>query len=82
MKIRRKKIRKYFKYEKIEYIKRFCRQKNIFNNLKTSKNETVLTKKKIKTRNFKNSFIYLKGSDRQNSNRKRTDRHRNSKNIF
>ena len=44
--IRKKKIRKYFKYEKIEYIKRFCRQKNILNDLKTSKNEIVLTKKK------------------------------------
>ena len=42
VKIRKKKIRKYFKYEKIKYIKRFCRQKNIFNSLKTSKNETVL----------------------------------------
>ena len=46
MEIRKKKTRKYFKYEKIEYIKRFCRQKNIFNSLETSKNETVLTKKK------------------------------------
>ena len=46
MKIKRKKIRKCFKYEKIGYIKRFCRQKNIFNNLETSENETVLTEKK------------------------------------
>ena len=46
MKIKKKEIRKYFKYEKIEYIKRFCRQKNILNNLKTSENETVLTKKR------------------------------------
>ena len=44
--IKKKKIRKYFKYEKIEYIKRFYRQKNILNNLETSKNETVLIKKK------------------------------------
>ena len=44
--IKRKEIRKYFKYKKIEYIKRFYRQKNIFNSLKTSKNETILTKKK------------------------------------
>ena len=44
--IRRKKIYKYFKYEKIGHIKRFCRQKNTFNNLKTSENETVLIEKK------------------------------------
>ena len=44
--IKKKKIRKHFKYEKIEYIKRFCRQNNILNSLKTSKNETVLIKKK------------------------------------
>ena len=44
--IKKKKIRKYFKYEKIGYIKRFCRQKNTFNNLETSENETILTKKK------------------------------------
>ena len=37
---------KYFKYKRIGYIKRFCRQKNILNSLKTSKNETVLTEKK------------------------------------
>ena len=46
IKTRKRKIRKYFKYEKIEYIRRFYRQKNTFNSLKTSKNETVLTKKK------------------------------------
>ena len=46
IKIRKKKIRKYFKYEKIGHIKRFCRQKNTLNNLKTLKNETVLTKKR------------------------------------
>ena len=45
MKIKRKEIYKYFKYEKIEHIRRFCRQKNIFNSLKTSENETVLTEK-------------------------------------
>ena len=46
IKIKKKKIRKYFKYEKIGYIRRFCRQKNILNSLETSKNETVLTKKR------------------------------------
>ena len=45
MNIKKKKIRKYFKYGKIEYIKRFCRQKNTFNSLKTSKNKIVLTEK-------------------------------------
>ena len=44
--IKRKKTCKYFKYEKIGHIRRFYRQKNILNSLKTSKNETVLTKKK------------------------------------
>ena len=43
METRKKKIRKCFKYEKIGHIKRFCRQKNTFNNLKTSENGTVLT---------------------------------------
>ena len=43
MKIRKKKIRKCFKYEKIGHIRRFCRQKNTLNNLEMSKNETVLT---------------------------------------
>ena len=38
-------MRKYFKCKKIGHIKRFCRQKNILNSLKTSKNETVLRKK-------------------------------------
>ena len=46
IKIRKKEIRKYFKCKKIEYIKRFYRQKNVLNNLKTSENETVLTKEK------------------------------------
>ena len=44
--IKKKKIRKCFKYKRVEHIKRFCRQKNILNNLKTSKNGIVLTKKK------------------------------------
>ena len=46
MEIKRKEIRKYFKCGKVEYIRRFCQQKNILNSLETSKNETVLTEKK------------------------------------
>ena len=46
MKIKRKEIRKCFKYEKIEYIRRFYRQKNILNSLETLENETVLTEKR------------------------------------
>ena len=43
---KRKEIRKYFKYERVEYIRRFYRQKNTLNSLKTSKNETVLIEKR------------------------------------
>ena len=43
---KRKKIRKYFKDEKIGHIKRFYRQKNILNNLETSKNEIILIEEK------------------------------------
>ena len=41
--IKRKEIRKYFKYEKVEHIRRFCQQEDTLNSLETSENETVLT---------------------------------------
>ena len=46
METKRKEIRKYFKYGKVEHIRRFCRQKDTLNSLETSENGTVLTKKR------------------------------------
>jgi hypothetical protein len=43
---RPKKIQKYFKYRKIEYIRRFYRNKNTLISLKISENEDVLVNKK------------------------------------
>ena len=56
---RKKEIRKYFKYEKVEYIKRFCRQKNTLNSLETSKNKTVLTEKENQNEELLKPFYLL-----------------------
>jgi hypothetical protein len=43
---RAKEIRKYFKYRKIEYIRRFYRNGNTLISLKISENEDILATKK------------------------------------
>jgi hypothetical protein len=42
---RAKEIRKYFKYRKVEYIRRFCRNRNILISLKISENGDLLATK-------------------------------------
>jgi hypothetical protein len=39
---RAKEIRKYFKYRKVEHIRRFCRNRNTLISLKISENEDLL----------------------------------------